>query len=438
MRSAKFADRKLEVTMKFRILPALLCIALLLTACATAQPTKQPVTSDTLNVQQVSNLPDDFIMGMDASCVPALENSGVKYYDHDGAEKDVYQILSENGINYIRVRLWNDPFDSAGKGYGGGNCDIENAIAIGKRATKYGMKLLVNFHYSDFWADPGKQMIPKAWEGMDIDQKSDALYAYTKESLQKLADAGVDIGMVQVGNETNGAFCGEYSSALGGWKRITQLMNAGAKAVREVCPDALVAIHFANPEKAGTYESYGKNLSYYQVDYDVFASSYYPYWHGTLDNLASVLSGIATTYGKKVMVAETSYAYTTKNTDFSGNTIGDSGSAVKGYPFSVQGQADLIRDVIDTVANKMANGIGVFYWEGTWISVGGSSYQQNSALWEKYGSGWASSYAAGYDPDDAGKWYGGCAVENQALFDEHGKALESLKVFALVRYGNAV
>ena len=199
-----------------------------------------------------------------------------------------------------------------------------------------------------------------------------------------------------------------------------------------------MAIHFANPEKAGTYESYSKNLSYYQVDYDVFASSYYPYWHGTLENLSSVLSNIATTYGKKVMVAETSYAYTTKNTDFSGNTIGDSGSAVKGYPFSVQGQADHIRDVIDTVANKMVNGIGVFYWEGTWISVGGSSYQQNSALWEKYGSGWASSYAASYDPHDAGKWYGGCAVENQALFDEHGKALESLKVFALVRYGNAV
>ena len=429
--------------MKFRFLSLLLAAALLLTACASTEgqvnSPKKPavdVTSDSLYVQQVADLPDDFIMGMDASCVPALEESGVKYYDHAGAEKDVYQILSENGINYIRVRIWNDPFDSNGNGYGGGNCDIENAIAIGKRATKHGMKLLVNFHYSDFWADPGKQMVPKAWKSMNIDQKSDALYAYTKECLQKLVDAGVNIGMVQVGNETNGAFCGESSSALGGWKKITQLMNAGAKAVREVCPNALVAIHFANPEKTDNYESYGKNLSYYQVDYDVFASSYYPYWHGTLDNLANVLSKIATTYNKKVMVAETSYAYTSADTDFFGNTIGNDGGIVKSYPFTVQGQANHIRDVIDTVANKTVNGIGVFYWEGTWISVGGESYEENSALWQKYGSGWASSYAAGYDPDDAGKWYGGCAVENQALFDENGKALESLKVFSLVRNGN--
>lgn len=436
MRSAIFADCKLEVAMKLRTFTLLLCLCLLLTACSAAKTPAKPVTSDSLYVQQVSGLTDDFIMGMDASCVPALEESGVKYYDHAGAEKDVYQILSENGINYIRVRIWNDPFDSNGNGYGGGNCDIENAIAIGKRATKHGMKLLVNFHYSDFWADPGKQMVPKAWKSMNIDQKSDALYAYTKECLQKLVDAGVNIGMVQVGNETNGAFCGESSSALGGWKKITQLMNAGAKAVREVCPNALVAIHFANPEKTDNYESYGKNLSYYQVDYDVFASSYYPYWHGTLDNLANVLSKIATTYNKKVMVAETSYAYTTADTDFSGNTIGEDGGIVKSYPFTVQGQANHIRDVIDTVANKTINGIGVFYWEGTWISVGGESYEENSALWQKYGSGWASSYAAGYDPDDAGKWYGGCAVENQALFDENGKALESLKVFSLVRNGN--
>jgi arabinogalactan endo-1,4-beta-galactosidase len=104
----------------------------------------------------------------------------------------------------------------------------------------------------------------------------------------------------------------------------------------------------------------------------------------------------------------------------------------------VQGQADHIRYVIDTVANKTANGIGVFYWEGTWISVGGENYEENAALWEKHGSGWASSYAAQYDPEDAGKWYGGCAVDNQALFDENGKALESLKVFALVRSGNII
>ena len=405
---------------------------LLLPACAKGGN----MSSDSLYVKKVENLPEEFIFGMDASAVPSLEAGGVKYYDHDGKEKDVYQILSENGVNYIRVRVWNDPFDKDGNGYGGGNCDIENAIAIGKRATKYGMKLLVNFHYSDFWADPSKQMVPKAWAGMNIDRKSEALYEYTKASLEKLVAAGVDIGMVQIGNETNGAMCGESSSKTGGWKKIAQLMSAGSKAVREVCPEALIAIHFANPEKVTNYESYSANLDYYGVDYDVFASSYYPYWHGTYDNLAEVLNKVTQKYGKKVMVAETSYAYTPENTDFYGNTVGEGDGLVKNYPYTVQGQANLVRDVIDTVVNKMENGIGICYWEGTWISSGGESYEENLALWEKYGSGWASSYAADYDPEDAGQWYGGCAVDNQAFFDKDGKVLESLKVFSLVKEGN--
>ena len=425
--------------MKARHLSLALVLAMavgVLSSCGVAStdwrptPRRISIQSESLTVECVENLPQDFIFGMDASCVPALEAGGVRYSDHDGAERDVFQILGDNGINYIRVRVWNDPFNGNGNGYGGGNCDIENVLNIGRRATAAGLKLLVNFHYSDFWADPGKQMVPKAWQEMNIEDKCDALYRYTKESLTKLMDAGVDVGMVQIGNETNGYMCGERD-----WANITRLMSAGSRAVREVCPGALTVLHFTNPEKVTHYAEYGRILSEYDVDYDVFASSYYPYWHGTMDNLAQVLSHIAETYGKKVMVAETSYAYTASDTDYYGNTVG-SGSAVAGYPLSVQGQADLVRDVIDTVANKTKNGIGVFYWEGTWIAAGGGSYGENRTLWERNGSGWASSYAAEYDPTDAGKWYGGCAVDNQAFFDGQGRALESLKIFALVREGN--
>lgn len=389
------------------------------------------VSSDTLFVEPVE-LPEDFILGMDASCVPALEAAGVKYHDFDGSEADVYKVLRDSGVNYIRVRVWVDPYDSDGNGYGGGNCDIENAVEIGKRAARYDMKLLVDFHYSDFWADPSKQMTPKAWEGMSIDEKAEALYAYTVDSLKALKRAGVDVGMVQVGNETNGAMCGEKI-----WMNIYKLMDAGSRAVREVCPGALVAVHFANPEKVTNYQDYAKKLDYYQLDYDVFASSYYPFWHGTLENLSAVLSDVATTYGKKVMVAETSYAFTNEDSDFNGNTISSESAIVKNYPFTVQGQANCVRDVINAVANT-ANGIGVFYWEGTWISTGGSTYEENSAMWEELGTGWASSHAAEYDPDDAGRYYGGNAVDNQAMFDAEGYPLESLKVFGLVRGGNPV
>ena len=421
-------------------------LAAMATGCAPAQipestgtPAEKPdyipdtkVEGCGVYVKKIDNLPEDFIFGMDASSVLAEEASGVKYYNFQGQEQDVFQTLAESGINYIRVRIWNHPFDADGNGYGGGNCDINTAVEIGKRATKYGMKLLVNFHYSDFWADPGKQMVPLEWADLSIEEKTEAVYQYTKESLELLKEAGVDVGMVQIGNETNGAMCGETT-----WFNIQYLMQAGSKAVREVFPDALVAVHFANPEKEGSYATYASKLDYYSVDYDVFASSYYPFWHGTLENLTNVLTQIHETYGKQVMVMETSYAYTPDDTDFNGNTISDGSAVTKNYPYTVQGQTRAVYDVIETVANT-PGGIGVCYWEGTWITVGRNSWEENHAKWEKYGSGWASSYAAKYDPNDAGKYYGGCAVDNQAMFDAEGKPLDSLLVFNLVRYGNDV
>ncbi len=390
------------------------------------------VASESLFVKKVENIPEGFIMGVDASSIIAEEQSGVKYYNFEGEEEDGLKILSDNGVNYIRVRIWNDPYDANGKGYGGGNNDLAKAIEIGRRAAKYKMKLLVDFHYSDFWADPAKQYAPKAWVDMELEDKKQALYDFTKDCLKQLQKGGAVVGMVQIGNETNGGhMAGETRFSY-----FAALFNEGSKAVREVWPKAYVACHFANPEKTANYYDWAAKMKQYDVDYDVFGSSYYPYWHGTLENLGTVLDTIAKQYDKKVMVMETSYAYTTENTDFWNNTIGDNGDVAKPYPYSIAGQANSVREITDTVVNHMTNGIGICYWEGTWISVGNESLEANQLKWEKYGSGWASSYAKDYDPKDAGAWYGGCAVENQAFFDEHGKALESLKVFNLMRYGN--
>lgn len=393
----------------------------------------EPIHSDTLYTKKVENMTDDFIIGMDASSVIAEEASGVKYYDFDGQEKDVFEILSNNGVNYIRVRIWNNPFDSEGHGFGGGNNDLATAIKIGKRATANNMKLLVDFHYSDFWADPAKQQAPRAWVDMDILDKMDALYAFTKESLQAMKDEGIDVGMVQVGNETS---AGRMAGVSNSFSQFTGLLNKGYDATKEVYPNALVAVHFANPEKADNYRNWAASLKKNNAKYDVFGSSYYPYWHGTLENLGNILSEIAETYDKKTMVLETSYAFTEEDTDFYGNTVGTGSDVAKPYPFSIAGQANCFRDVVDTVVNHCTNGIGVCYWEGTWISVGTESWEENHEKWEKYGSGWAASYAAEYDPVDAGKWYGGCAVDNQAFFDAKGHALESLKVLNNVRFGN--
>ena len=385
-----------------------------------------------LYVRKAEHLPEDFFLGMDVSSVLSLEASGVRYRDTDGTEKDLFALLSENGVNLIRVRVWNDPFDSDGNGYGGGNNNIEAAVEIGRRAAAYGLPLLVDFHYSDFWADPSKQQTPKAWEGMDIKAKAEALYTYTADCLSRLKAEGIQVSMVQLGNETNGRMCGERI-----WMNIVHhLMKAGSRAVREVYPDALVAVHFTNPESADTMLNYASKLAYYDLDYDVFGTSYYPYWHGTLDNLRQVLGEIAETYGKKVMVMETSYAYTLEDGDFSGNTIGEGGGYEKYWPVTVQGQSNALQDVVRTV--QEAGGIGVCWWEGAWIPVGTESFEENSRLWETYGSGWASSFAGSYDPADAGKYYGGCACENQAMFDFEGRALPSLATFRLLRTGQEV
>ena len=394
-----------------------------------AEKERMAVQEDSLPVYGAEELPGEFILGMDVSSVLAEERSGVKYYDFDGTERDLFAILAANGINTIRVRIWNDPFDKDGNGYGGGNCDIGAACEIGRRAADNEMKLLVDFHYSDFWADPGKQFAPKAWRDMDIGEKTEALRSFTEESLRALLDVGASIRMVQIGNEINSGLAGETE-----WQNICRLLEAGAEAVRETCPEAMVAVHFTDPQRAGSFSWYAETLAHYGVDYDVFASSYYPCWHGTQENLSAVLSDIARTFGKKVMVMETAYAHTLKDSDCFANTVSEDTFAEEPYPFTVQGQADFVKDMIDTAA-CMEKGIGVCYWEGAWIAVGTRSREENSEKWNQYGSGWASGFAAEYDPEDAGRYWGGSAVDNQAFFDAQGHALESLKAFSAANAG---
>ncbi|MCL2079699.1 MAG: glycosyl hydrolase 53 family protein [Oscillospiraceae bacterium] len=398
-----------------------------------AWPGEGPAESDLL-ISPVEGLPLDFIRGADVSSLLALEASGTVFFDCDGNERDMLSTLSLSGFNYIRVRVWNDPYDAYGNGYGGGSCDISAALALGVRAAEYGMKTLVNFHYSDFWADPAKQQAPKAWAGMDIDEKVTAIYDYTADSLNTLIDGGADVGMVQIGNETTGAFCGETA-----WPRIGPLMASAAKAVRDTAAardlQIQIAAHWTNPESRDFVQA-ARLLEVNNVDYDVFASSYYPFWHGSLENLAAQLGAVASQFDKKVMVAEIAYAYSWEDFDGHANTIGEGAVFEKPYPLTVQGQARAIRDVVEAVASLGDAALGVFYWEPGWIPVPGASWEERSALWERYGSGWASSYAAEYDPDDAGLWFGGSACDNQALFDATGHPLPSLKVFTYCYIGS--
>lgn len=380
---------------------------------------------------------DEFVRGVDISSYISEKEAGVIYKNFDGEElsdEEFFHFLARCGVNWVRIRVWNHPYDREGNGYGGGNCDIEKALTIGRYATDAGMQVLIDFHYSDFWADPGKQFAPKAWENKSLDEKKTFIADYTTESLNKLLNAGVDVQMVQIGNEINSGVAGETKET-----HVYSLLASASAAVRGVSKSIKIAVHYANPEKEG-FTTFASKLNAAGLDYDVFGISYYPFWHGTLDNLTNVMNTIQTEHGKQVMVMETSYAYTYGDGDAFSNSIGE-GTEGASFPYevSVQGQADAVRNVMECVYRE--GGLGVFYWEPAWIPVNvwtenagnaNQIYQMNKAAWEKYGCGWASSFSKEYDPKDAGVWYGGSSWDNQAMFDFEGNPLESLKVFQSV------
>lgn len=383
-----------------------------------------------VHVDPVEGITDDFILGVDASEVLSIENSGAKYYDYDGTEKDVFAILAKSGVNCIRIRLWNDPYDENGNGYGGGNCDLNNAIILGKRATENGMTVSLDFHYSDFWADPTRQLCPKSWKGMSLNEKRQAVYDFTYDSLDVLLSEGVDISMVQVGNETNFGMSGENIT------NAMKLFHEGALAVRDISSayskDILSVIHFTNPSNFDQIDGLMTMLSEAEVDFDVLGLSYYTYWHGDYEDVAATIKNIQDNYGKKVCLVEYAYPFTSEDGDSSGNSVAG-GIATEGYNSSVQSQSVLIRDMAEFAVENGC--IGTFYWGGIWIPVG-SDRTTNMALWEKYGSGWASSFAAPYDPE-VGESYGGSSWDNQALFGFDGKALDSLATFRYLKYGTS-
>ena len=404
-----------------------------------------------VTIKKVKGMSESSIRGMDISSYLALKKAGVKYYDYEGNETPLLKVLHDNGINYIRIRIWNDPFNADGETYGGGGNDVSTGVEIAKEAAQYDMKVLLDFHYSDFWAEPAVQLIPKAWKKdvNNTEKMCSDVYDFTKESIQKFKDGGANIGMVQVGNEITNGLLGIYSNRDKGesfnviWgdkKKSTEVnkyLKAGIKAVRECTPQALVALHLETPN-VWKYKTIMNTWKRDNVDYDVLGSSYYPFWSiaakaNTPKTLKDVQT-LAASYGKMFAVFETSWVNSLNDGDGTPNSIGDS-TSTGAYEVGPQGQVNELTDLYDTVLSQ-DNGLGTFYWEGAWIPVkaGWTNWEYNKQIADQYGTGWASKGALGYFPDSKmyykGKAaWGGTSWDNQALFDINGYPLQSLKFY---------
>ncbi|WP_410769682.1 arabinogalactan endo-beta-1,4-galactanase [Fontibacillus sp. BL9] len=373
-----------------------------------------------------------FMKGADISTVKEVEDNGGVFF-LDGQEKDLFEILSIKGMNTVRLRLWVDPFDEDKQPYLGGTNDLPMTIELAKRAKRHGLKFMLDFHYSDFWADPKKQYKPKAWRELSGKQLEDEVYKYTKETLELCKKHDVIPEFVQIGNEiTNGMLWpdGKTPSYLfeerkftdmdpaekkDSFDRLARLLKAGVSATRETlpAPAGKVILHLDFGGANDLYRGWFDEIAAREVDYDIIGLSYYPFWHGTLEDLRLNMEDIVSRYNKDVLVVETSYGFTAEKPPGGECIFSAELAETGGYPPTVEGQAAFLQDLMETVKRVSdGHGLGIVYWEPAWLPVPETSWASYAGM--KYGN----------DMGNMGNHW-----SNQALFDFDGNALDSLNVF---------
>ncbi len=357
-----------------------------------------------------------FIKGMDVSSLKELEELGAKYY-MDGQEKGLLEILKAYGVNSIRLRLWNDPYSESGVPYGAGTSDLNTTVELARRVLDMGFGFLLDIHYSDFWADPGKQRIPKAWRGMSVEELEAAVYDFTRSTLLTMRSEHVFPTMIQVGNELSNGLLWPYGK-VPNYDNIARFINAGIRAVRSVDQEIPIMLHLDNGGNNALYREWFDEFMKRGEDFQIIGLSYYPFWHGTLQQLEDNMRDISGRYGKELIVAEVSMGHTLEDyKDY--EKLSDEqrkGMAAKPelaakieYPMTYQGQCDFMQDFLTRIAG-IKGCRGFYYWEPGWLPVPGS--------------GWANEEALAYIEE---KGPGGNEWANQALFDYDGNALPALE-----------
>ncbi|MCS6993748.1 MAG: arabinogalactan endo-1,4-beta-galactosidase [Anaerolineales bacterium] len=329
------------------------------------------------------------VLGADISSLKKSEDLGGVYRYSDGTPADALQIMKDSGLNYARLRIWLDPAD--------GYHNKTEILAMAQRLKQHGIKLLVDFHYSDDWADPGKQNKPAAWQTYDFEQLKQAVYDHTHDVCTSLVAQGTPPDMVQVGNEINAGILwpdGSYNQM----DNLAALLTSGYQAVKDCSPSTRVMLHIAEGGKNDMARWFFDNLTRRNVPFDVIGVSFYPYWHGSLAQLQVNLNDISARYDKDVLVAEFAYPFTPLDQDGYPNLFSQK-MMIDGYLYTPEGQRQMMRDILSIIrAVQNGRGLGLFYWDATWTAVPGN--------------GWDTK-----NPKSGNPW------ENQALFDFEGRIL---------------
>ncbi|MBR6046207.1 MAG: glycosyl hydrolase 53 family protein [Ruminococcus sp.] len=368
----------------------------------------------------------DLIIGADISTLPEVEAQGGRFYDA-GREAKLDDILIAHGVTSARIRVWNDPYDRDGDDYGGGTCDIEKMLALAKRVKDKGMSLLLDFHYSDFWCDPARQGIPKAWKGMSFGEMCDALYSFTKDTLGYFISCGAAPEYVQVGNEiTNGMLWDtaklDRSSPEAfeqSFDRLAALIRAGTRAVREVS-DAKIVIHLEQSGQNALWREWFDAAAERGMDFDIIGASYYPLWHGTLTQMRENFDDMISRYGRDIMIVETAYPFTAVHHDPEARAlmIGEDftlpdGSKPK-WSFTKEGQAQFVSELKAECARVKDGRLkAVYWWEPGWLPTKESTWATKEALRD----------IGEEDKGTGNEW------ANQCLFDYGGNAAPALYTF---------
>jgi len=293
----------------------------------------------------IVEVPDTvFVRGADISWLPQMEATGYKFYNDQGVEQPCLQILKDHGINAVRLRTFVNPSNHKTDGH----CSKAETVAMALRVKNMGMKLMIDFHYSDSWADPGKQTKPAAWKDHSAQQLLTDVYDYTFEVMSALKYAGIEPEWVQVGNEISGGMLWPEGSNSTSWSKLSQLINKGYDAVKAVSPKSKVILHVDKGNDNGRFRWWFDNAKANNMKYDIIGLSYYPYWLNghpdytlSIDDLGDNLLDMVTRYGKEVMVVETG---------------GEDNKAQNTYDMLVA-----LQEKVRAVPDK--KGLGVFYWE---------------------------------------------------------------------------